>query len=224
MRIQRNKPNLADVDMTPMIDIVFQLIAFFMIVTNFENTKADERVKLPVQDLAKPAEVARQKELMLNVGFIRDQNGVKRSKALLFYAGEQIPILESARVLKREMQIYKDLKTDPQDVTVVIRADRAAPTGLIQELIRLCQEAEFQKFALKLVSLSSQIRSSKSEIRNKSKSCNIQNVRRQQQMTGKFWIFVFREFEFVLCSGFRIGKHEQNSRFASDNRLIMLCS
>ena len=149
MRIQRNKPNLAEVDMTPMIDIVFQLIAFFMIVTNFENTKADERVKLPVQDLAKPAEVARQKELMLNVGFIRDQNGVKRSKPLLFYAGEQIPILESARVLKREMQIYKDLKTDPQDVTVVIRADRAAPTGLIQELIRLCQEAEFQKFALK---------------------------------------------------------------------------
>ncbi len=149
MRIQRNKPNLAEVDMTPMIDIVFQLIAFFMIVTNFENTKADERVKLPVQDLAKPGEVARQKELMLNVGFIRDQNGVKRSKTLLFYAGEQIPILESARVLKREMQIYKDLKTDPQDVTVVIRADRAAPTGLIQELIRLCQEAEFQKFALK---------------------------------------------------------------------------
>ena len=34
-------------DMTPMIDIVFQLLTFFMIAINFENTKADERVKLP---------------------------------------------------------------------------------------------------------------------------------------------------------------------------------
>ena len=47
MRIKSSKPSLVDPDMTPMIDIVFQLIAFFMIVTNFEQTQADERVKLP---------------------------------------------------------------------------------------------------------------------------------------------------------------------------------
>jgi len=54
MRIAGKKPEIADVDMTPMIDIVFQLIAFFMVVTNFANTKADERVKLPKDELARP--------------------------------------------------------------------------------------------------------------------------------------------------------------------------
>ena len=46
-----------EVDMTPMIDVVFQLLAFFMVITNFEQTQADERVKLPRDQLAKPPKV-----------------------------------------------------------------------------------------------------------------------------------------------------------------------
>ena len=34
-------------------------------------------------------------------------------------------------------------------MTVVIRADRLAKTGKVQELIQLCQEAEFDTFALR---------------------------------------------------------------------------
>ena len=52
--------------MTPMIDIVFQLIAFFMIVTNFEQTQADERVKLPADELARPPIAPREQELVIN--------------------------------------------------------------------------------------------------------------------------------------------------------------
>ena len=56
MKIAKVDPAQAEVDMTPMIDIVFQLIAFFMVITNFENVRADERVKLPKDQLAKPPE------------------------------------------------------------------------------------------------------------------------------------------------------------------------
>ena len=79
MRIKSSEPILAEVDMTPMIDIVFQLIAFFMLITNFEQTQADERVKLPSDQLAIPLEVARVKQLTLNIGFIRTP-GDKKSK------------------------------------------------------------------------------------------------------------------------------------------------
>ncbi|MEQ9067344.1 MAG: biopolymer transporter ExbD, partial [Gimesia chilikensis] len=68
MKIKSKKPAVADVDMTPMIDIVFQLIAFFMVITNFEQIQADERVKLPSDSLAKPPEVKAADELVLNIG------------------------------------------------------------------------------------------------------------------------------------------------------------
>ena len=42
--------------MTPMIDIVFQLLAFFMFTINFTNTEQDQRVTLPASELAKPTE------------------------------------------------------------------------------------------------------------------------------------------------------------------------
>ena len=37
-----------DIDMTPMIDIVFQLITFFMVVINFDAADTDERVKMAI--------------------------------------------------------------------------------------------------------------------------------------------------------------------------------
>lgn len=53
--------------------------------------------------------------------------------------------------LKRERQVA-DLKHGDgahKNMTVVIRADYEVPTGLIQELIKLSQEAGFEKFSFK---------------------------------------------------------------------------
>lgn len=149
MRIECKKPAVAEVDMTPMIDIVFQLIAFFMLITNFEQTQADERVKLPRDPLAMPAEVARDKQLTLNIGFIRDKTGKRLSEAYVFYGGEgkPIPVLEMNGPLAKEARLYKSAGTDPKDVTIVFRADKEAPTGLVQELMTLAQKVGFEKFA-----------------------------------------------------------------------------
>ena len=37
-----------------MIDMTFQLIAFFMLVINFSDVEQDQRVQLPASELAKP--------------------------------------------------------------------------------------------------------------------------------------------------------------------------
>lgn len=149
MRFKSNKPAMLDIDMTPMIDIVFQLIAFFMVITNFEQTQADERIKLPRNALAKPAEVKNENELVLNVGYVRDQTGEEQSGPVIFYAGEEIPALNLGPVLQRERRIFESLGVEPSQVTVEIRADAEVPTGLVQEIIKLSQEAEFEKFGLK---------------------------------------------------------------------------
>ena len=153
MRIKQREANVAEVNMTPMIDIVFQLIAFFMVITNFENTRADERVKLPLDRIARPTEAARDKELVLNVGYVRDQTGAisqESPEPLLFHGdGTNYPLSEIAPVLAKEKRYFEDEGTDLAEVAVVIRADAEVPTGRVQELIAQSQQQGFSLFQVK---------------------------------------------------------------------------
>ncbi|QDT14944.1 ExbD/TolR family protein [Alienimonas californiensis] len=155
MRVKEREPNVAEVDMTPMIDIVFQLIAFFMVITNFENTRADERVKLPIDAIARPTEAPREKDIVLNVGFNRLADGTidpASPDALLFdtaEGGAGVPIPQSDTILAREARGFTDEGTKLEDVTVVIRADAEVPSGQIQNLITKAQGQQFTMFAVK---------------------------------------------------------------------------
>ncbi len=88
MRPHHHQSVQPEADMTPMIDVVFQLIAFFMVIMNFEATQADERVKLPTSDLAKSTKIKPDQELIPNVGFERDKTGkIVHPEPVVFYAG-----------------------------------------------------------------------------------------------------------------------------------------
>jgi biopolymer transport protein ExbD len=144
-----------EVDMTPMIDIVFQLIAFFAVITNFEETQADERVKLPRDTLAKPPEVKVEHQLVLNVGFFRDMEGEKTDAQpwlFNFVDGEPVLPLSAGRQLTREANLFSDKGIEVKDVTVKVRADAEVQTGIVQELIKLCQDAGFETFAMSAMS------------------------------------------------------------------------
>ena len=54
MRFQKHLPPRAEGDLTPMIDMTFQLIAFFMVLINFTEADQNERIQLPTSELAKP--------------------------------------------------------------------------------------------------------------------------------------------------------------------------
>ena len=151
MRIEKQEPNVVDPDMTPMIDIVFQLIAFFMIVTNFEQTQADERVKLPADELARPPLAPREQEIVLNMGFLRNPDGSLRSPdALIFRGGDKNFLVENfGQELDLESRVAQAQGIDPKTMTIVIRADAEVPTGDVQQLIKVAQESGFEKFALK---------------------------------------------------------------------------
>jgi biopolymer transport protein ExbD len=130
----------AEMDMTPMIDVTFQLIAFFMFVLNFSEVDQDQRVNLPLSELARPPEVAYDEPITIQL----------TDSEQMIFGGNLLSPDQLKSALLREAQIIKahpDKKVE--EVTVIIRADRFAKTGKVQEIIKLCQEAEFDTFALR---------------------------------------------------------------------------
>jgi biopolymer transport protein ExbD len=159
MKFHSSGSSVSDVDMTPMIDIVFQLIAFFMVITNFEQNQADERVRLPKDQLARPPEVKRENSFTLNLGFVRDKKSgaITDPEPYLFFGPDKVTVRGCEGRLRQEAQFYEALDVDLAEVTVEIRSDGDVSTGLVQELIQKCQEIRasqqsadgFQRFALR---------------------------------------------------------------------------
>jgi len=126
--------------MTPMIDMTFQLIAFFMVALNFSEFEFDQRINLPASELAKPPDVPYVEPLTIQM----------TADGRVLFAGDELTMAQLPSALLREAQFIKALPSkDVSDVTVIIRADRAAPTGRVQEVIQMCQKAEFDTFALR---------------------------------------------------------------------------
>src|SRR5918911_408991 len=55
----------AEPNLTPILDMVFQLITFFMLVINFKTASMDLDLKLPVVGSAKPVDTQGQEDLLI---------------------------------------------------------------------------------------------------------------------------------------------------------------
>jgi len=130
---------LPEPDMTPMIDMTFQLIAFFMVLLNFGEAEQDARIRLPSSQLAKPPETALENALVVQ---LTGDNQV-------LFSGELMPIAGLDEKLRREARFITLSGEKPEDATVILRADAEAKTGVVQEVIQKCQENGFENFALR---------------------------------------------------------------------------
>ena len=134
-----SEPSSTDIDMTPMIDMTFQLITFFMFVMNFSEAEQDDRIQLPLSQLAKPVDGPVEKPITLQL----------TNAGSVIYAGELIGLQDISGYLEREKSVLMEAGRDPAAATVIVRADGAAKTGQVQEIIKICQEKGFEKFALR---------------------------------------------------------------------------
>jgi len=132
-------PSSTDIDMTPMIDMTFQLITFFMFVMNFSEAEQDERIQLPLSQLAKPVEGAIETPITLQL----------TNSGSIIYAGELVAVRDIGAYLEREKGVMLDAGKEPSAATVIVRADGRAKTGEVQDIIRICQEKGFERFALR---------------------------------------------------------------------------
>jgi len=141
MKIIKPKATAAalEPDMTPMIDMTFQLIAFFMVLLNFGEAEQDARIRLPSSQLAKPPETALENALVVQ---LTGDNQV-------LFSGELMPIAGLDEKLRREARFITLSGEKPEDATVILRADAESKTGVAQEVIQKCQENGFENFALR---------------------------------------------------------------------------
>lgn len=136
----------AEPNLTPILDMVFQLITFFMLVINFKTASMDLSLKLPVVGSARPVDTKGQRELLiLNI----DQRGKLKVYGIeknieSYIAGEAQASLIAAKRENPKLQTGDELPT-----TVVIRADRATPFNLLNHVIEACQKNGYRSFALR---------------------------------------------------------------------------
>lgn len=152
MRLGRLETKVSGLNMIPIVNIVFLILMFFMIVINFQNIKANERIRLPKQSLARPPMVRPEHELVLNFAYQRDAEGRRiRSLPEVFYNEHFVEVRQIAKDLQMERRVMERLHgpTVMKDITVLIRADSEIPNGLVQELVKKCQETGFTKFMLR---------------------------------------------------------------------------
>ena len=140
MKINAKGPEFVELDYTPMIDMTFQLIAFFMILINFSDAEVDDRVQLPSSAIAKPPSAP--SEMPLTIQMTRTGQIIMNAQLL--------PNAESLRPYLRNEKSVMELKHhDPKDANIIIRAHKDAKTGLVQQIIKVCQEIGFEKFTLR---------------------------------------------------------------------------
>lgn len=135
-----------EADLTPMLDMVFQLITFFMLVTSFKAASLDLSLRLPVVGSARPVETEGEESLLIL--------NVNKEGQLMVYslAQDVVPYIKAEAKMsrmeaKRKNSNFKD--ADDLPTTVVVRADKATPFGLLNLVIKTCQDNGFRKFALK---------------------------------------------------------------------------
>ena len=129
----------AEGDMTSMIDMVFQLIIFFMVLINFSQDDQNQAIKLPSSELAKPADAPLENPIVLNLAY----NGK-------VYIGPETATIAGLRpLLETEAKVLNASGKSAKDANVIIRADGNTAGGMVQELIKKCQESGYEKFALR---------------------------------------------------------------------------
>jgi biopolymer transport protein ExbD len=152
MKIKKADTNVSEMDMTPMIDMTFQLISFFMFVINFNNDLTNEQIHLPVAELARPVDKAKVEPLFLNVN--KDGKLVLIGEAFDLenptdMAKVNAYLKREATLIKVAMQKVGKAGTEGLEATVIIRGDERVKYGAVQDLIRACREAGFVKFSLR---------------------------------------------------------------------------
>jgi biopolymer transport protein ExbD len=139
MKFSKVDSSIAEPDMTPMIDMVFQLIAFFMMLINFAEGDQNERIKLPASELAKPAVSPLDSPITLHV----------TQEDTVIIGGQEVSVEGLKPFLDREASVLTMRGQSPSVATIIIRGDMDARTATVQDVIRICQLAKFEKFVLR---------------------------------------------------------------------------
>lgn len=120
---------IGSLSITPLIDVVFLLLIFFLIATRFSDEERQLDLNLPSVTEALPA-TAQPNEIVVNI----DASG------RYFIEGSFRQLEQVEQILRRAQA------NNPLTQTVVIRADKKAEWDHVATAIDLCKKAGIQEF------------------------------------------------------------------------------
>ena len=124
-------------EMTPLIDIVFLLVVFFMVVINFQQMNVSADLLLPEADYAVPPKDLHGSRVVLNLN--RDYQWV--------VSGQVMSPQQVEDLLRVEARVAKRLPDGTPDLTIVIRAHKLATYERIVPVILASARIGIRKVA-----------------------------------------------------------------------------
>jgi len=122
MAIQLKRSNVAGtLSLTPLIDVVFLLLIFFLVTSEFEEEERRLDIVLPTATSAVPM-TSKPREVVVDV----DSQGV------VYLRGEPTPLDELEQLLR------KAVAANPTNQTVVIRADQSTSFQPVVSVMDVC--------------------------------------------------------------------------------------
>ena len=122
MQFRKEEEDSFAMEMTPLIDVVFLLIIFFMVSTVFVDFSRHMDINLPTSK----SSVIDEEPKTIEIEMSKDKQ--------IFFAGDKTTILGLEQSLGK-----LDVKTKRQ--TAIIRADKVLPYGEVIEVMGLLQKA-----------------------------------------------------------------------------------
>lgn len=142
---EKCEPNL-----TPLLDLVLQLVMFFMLVANFVMEQSSEQIRLPAANAAKLLDKSEDSTFFLNVN---SDGTVLLTPNQRFGGDEQ---LENAAQVQRYMEARaledkrKNNKDAPQ-ATLILRVDKDTRFEKTYQIMKACRLAGYQKVQLRVL-------------------------------------------------------------------------
>lgn len=120
---QSNNDQAIGVDLTPVIDMVFMLLIFFLVATTFQQQERETKVALPQAAASAPISSA-MREIVINV--TRDGTMIVNTKTV-----------DEASLLS----MLKSAAAQNPGQKVNVRGDRDATYGMVARALDLCKQA-----------------------------------------------------------------------------------
>ena len=139
-------------DMTPMIDVTFQLIVFFLVANDLSRKEIVD-LKLPQAEHGAEDKATEDIRVILNIKKPADPN---QRLPTIFVRGKEFDVKQ----LSRELQTKADLKREagpgsPSAVFALIRADKDAPWQHVQYVMQVCADPKIALYKLQFATTKS---------------------------------------------------------------------
>lgn len=130
-------------NMTPMIDVIFLLIIFFLCVNQYQKADSAEQVDLPIasSDQVKIPEPTRHKPLVINVN----------PSGQILVSGRALTMEQLGKVLEvAQGELPASEEGNRVPLEVWIRADRKLPYHTIEPILQTCASRGVWKVSFKV--------------------------------------------------------------------------